>query len=154
MRRAYTELFCHLVWATWDRLPLIRPETEPRLYGAIVAKLRELGCRPIAVNGVPDHVHCLCQFPPTVAVSYLVQQVKGASSHLMTHEIVGKGEFKWRGSYGAFTLPGRRTHRPGLRSQSETTPPLRRRSLERVGGGLATRPFRRLAPLCGARPPL
>jgi putative transposase len=104
MRRPFTHLFCHLVWSTWDRLPLITPEVEPRLYGAIRCKLRELGCAPIAVGGVEDHVHVLCQFPPTVAIAYLVGQVKGASSHLMNHEVLGIDAFKWQGSYGAFTL--------------------------------------------------
>jgi len=66
--------------------------------------MRELGCTPIAVGGVADHLHCLCQFPPTLGISYLVQQIKGASSHLMTHAVLGKAEFKWQGSYGAFTL--------------------------------------------------
>ena len=104
MRRPYVHLFCHLVWGTWDRLPLIGCDAEPRLYGALQDKLRELDCMPIAVGGVEDHVHVLCQFPPTIAISYLVQQLKGGSSHLMTHEVLGRDEFKWQGGYGAFTL--------------------------------------------------
>lgn len=70
-------------------------------------KLRELGCRRIEVGGVEDHVHCLCQFPPTLSISYLVQQVKGSSSHLIAHELPGlsgQDRFRWQGSYGAFTL--------------------------------------------------
>jgi putative transposase len=38
-----------------------------------------------------------------VAVSYLVQQIKGASSHLLNHE-VAPDRFKWQGAYGAFTV--------------------------------------------------
>ena len=104
MRRAFTQLYCHLVWATWDRDPFIRPEWEARLYGAIDAKARELKCVPIAIGGAPDHVHVVVQFPPVVAISYLVQQVKGASSHLVSHEIAPRTEFKWGGGYGAFTI--------------------------------------------------
>jgi putative transposase len=103
MRRPFTELFCHLIWATWDRAPLITPDIEPRVHGAVRWKLEELGCRPIAINGMPDHMHVLCQFPPTVAISYLVQQIKGTSSHAMTHA-AGVADFKWQGAYGAFTL--------------------------------------------------
>lgn len=104
MRGPYTQLYCHLVWATWDRLPLIPEEVEPRLYSAIRSKVRELRGVPIAVGGVPDHVHLLCSFHPTVAISFLVQQVKGASSHLMTHEVPGMEGFKWQGAYGAFSV--------------------------------------------------
>jgi REP element-mobilizing transposase RayT len=104
MRKPFTQLYCHLVWATWDRQPLILPSVEPRLYGAIAAKVRELRGTPIAIGGVEDHVHLLCSFDPTVAVAYLVQQVKGSSSHLMNHEVLPGGDFKWQGAYGAFTV--------------------------------------------------
>src|SRR3954469_6709682 len=104
MRRPHSELHCHLVWATWDRLPLIRPEVEIRLFGAVRAKLEELGCSEVTVGGVADHIHVVCRFPPALAIAYLVQQVNGASSHMMTHEAGGPLEFKWQGGYGAFTL--------------------------------------------------
>jgi putative transposase len=104
LRRPYTQLFCHLVWATWDRMPMISEALEPRLYGAMCAKIRELGCSPIIIGGVEDHVHCLVRFTPTIAIATLVQQTKGASSHLMTHEVTGSADFKWQGGYGAFSL--------------------------------------------------
>jgi len=77
---------------------------EPRLYGAISAKVRALRGVPIAIGGIEDHVHLLCSFDPTTAISYLVQQVKGASSHMMTHTVLGPDSFKWQGAYGAFTV--------------------------------------------------
>jgi putative transposase len=33
-----------------------------------------------------------------------MKQVKGSSSHLVTHEIKPREFFKWQGSYGAFTV--------------------------------------------------
>ena len=104
MRKPFTQLYCHLVRGTWNRLPLVRPEMEPRLYTAIGDKALELQCVPVAIGGTEDHLHCLISFHPTVAISYLVQQIKGASSHLMTHELIGPENFKWQGAYGAFTL--------------------------------------------------
>jgi putative transposase len=41
---------------------------------------------------------------PTVAVATLAKDLKGSSSHLVTHEVAPGGFFKWQGSYGAFTL--------------------------------------------------
>jgi hypothetical protein len=32
MRAPFARLFVHLVWATWDRLPLITPDIQPRIY--------------------------------------------------------------------------------------------------------------------------
>ncbi len=106
MREPFTQLYVHLVWATWDRLPLVTPEVEKRLYGAILAKCRELRCPPIRIGGIQDHVHLLARLHSTVAVATLVKDVKGSSSHLMTHEITPGRYFKWQGTYGAFTLRG------------------------------------------------
>ena len=103
MRSPYTQLYLHLVWATWDRLPLLLPAVEQRVYLAIAAKCQELRCLPLALGGVEDHVHLLVRFPATLNVSTLVQGVKGASSHLVTHEITPGSFFKWQGAYGAFT---------------------------------------------------
>lgn len=103
-RRPHAELYCHLIWATWDRRAFITPNIEVRLYAAIRTKLESLTCSEISIGGMPDHVHVVCRFPPVLSVSQLVQQVKGASSHLATHELPGLEEFKWQGGYGAFTL--------------------------------------------------
>ncbi len=104
IRAPFTQLYVHLVWSTWDRLPLISPDIERRLYGAIIQKCRETKCVPIRIGGVSDHLHLLIRLHPTVAVSDLVKELKGSSSHLMTHQITTGDFFKWQGAYGAFSL--------------------------------------------------
>jgi putative transposase len=104
MREPFTQLYLHLVWATWDRLPLITPAMEARLYAAIAEKCREFKCIPLAIGGVADHVHLLVRLHTTVAVATLAKEVKGSTSHLITHEITPDLFFKWQGAYGAFTL--------------------------------------------------
>lgn len=104
MRAPYTQLYLHVIWATWDRLPLISDDIEDPLYAAIAAKCRELKCEPIAINGVEDHVHLLVRFHTTVSVANLVKEVKGSSSHLVTHVLQPGEFFKWQGAYRAFTI--------------------------------------------------
>ncbi len=104
MRRPYTQLYLHCVWATWDRLPLITSTVEARLYAYIVGKCRELECETLAIGGIADHIHLLVRVPPTLDVAKLMKEVKGASSHLMAHELAPGIFFKWQGAYGAFTL--------------------------------------------------
>ncbi len=104
MRAPYTQLYVHMVWATWDRLPLITEAIEPRLYAAIATKCRKLKCEPIAIGGIEDHVHLLTRLHTTIAIATLAKEVKGASSHLVTHEITPDDFFKWQGAYGAFTI--------------------------------------------------
>ena len=35
MRQPYTQLYLHLVWATWDRVPLIEPAVRQAVHGCI-----------------------------------------------------------------------------------------------------------------------
>lgn len=104
MREPYTQLYIHLVWSTWDRLPLITSEIEPRLYSAIAEKCRELKCVPLEIGGISDHTHVLVRFHTTVPIATLVKEIKGSSSHLVTHVIQPGEPFKWQGAYGAFTI--------------------------------------------------
>ncbi|MEA3441726.1 MAG: IS200/IS605 family transposase [Chloroflexota bacterium] len=104
MRAPYTQLYLHCVWATWDRLPLISPELEQPIYAAILSKVKKLKCVPIAIGGMSDHIHLLTRLHTTVAVADLMKEVKGSSSHLVTHQIEPGEFFKWQGAYGAFTI--------------------------------------------------
>ncbi|HEU0299009.1 MAG TPA: IS200/IS605 family transposase [Longimicrobium sp.] len=107
MRRPWTQLYVHLVWSTWKRAPLITPEIEPRIYSVLHHQASELGADVLAIGGMEDHVHVLARFTPTIALSTLVQRMKGASSHFVTHVLRAEQAFKWQGAYGAFALTKR-----------------------------------------------
>jgi REP element-mobilizing transposase RayT len=97
MRAPFVKMYIHLVWATWDRLPLITTPVRARLFGAITDVCCELRCPAIAIGGMPDHVHVVALLHPTVCASELVRRIKGSSSHLVTHEIKPESCFKWQG---------------------------------------------------------
>ena len=104
MRRNKLALYVHLVWATWDRLPLIKPEVERRLLRNIESEAQEPGCTVLAINCTEDHVHVLLAIPTTISIADLVKQLKGVSSHFANDELELEYQFKWQGSYGAFTV--------------------------------------------------
>jgi putative transposase len=104
MRRNKLALYLHLVWTTWDRLPLITPEIERRLHRNIESEALEMGCTVLALNGISDHVHLVVSFPTTVTIANLVKQVKGVSSHFVNETLRPDDQFKWQGGYGAFTV--------------------------------------------------
>jgi putative transposase len=104
VRRTHAAIFIHLVWGTWDRLPLLTDEFQRPVYRAIEAKCRELQAEVVAVGGVEDHVHLLIQLPATLSIADLMSHVKGATSHLMTHQLAPDRFFKWQGAYAAFSV--------------------------------------------------
>ena len=107
MRHPWTQLYLHLVWSTWKRAPLITPQLQPRIYAVLQHQASQLKADVIAIGGIEDHVHVLLRFPTNVATSTLVQRLKGASSHFVTHVLRSQEAFKWQGAYGAFTLTKR-----------------------------------------------
>jgi REP element-mobilizing transposase RayT len=99
----FWRLYYHLVWATKNREPLITPQLETRLYAYMVNKAAELGAYTYAINGGPEHTHMVVASPPDVALSRLVQEVKGASSHDLNQQNIGF-KFAWQRGYGALSL--------------------------------------------------
>lgn len=104
MRGNKLALYLHIVWSTWDRLPLITPEIEERIHRNVASEAQKTGCQVLALNGMPDHVHLLVKIPTTITIASLVKQVKGVSSHFVNDTINPPEKFKWQGSYGAFTV--------------------------------------------------
>jgi putative transposase len=99
----YWELYCHLVWATRDRAPLLSGARAIRVENAIRAACREQGAVVHAVGMMPEHVHLAVSVPPRLAVADLARLVKGSSSHLLNHETSGP-PFAWQAEYGAISF--------------------------------------------------
>lgn len=105
MRRSKIRVYVHVVWRTWDRLPLLTPQRQEQAYRVIGDKCEELGATIIAIGGVVDHAHLLVQIPATLTIAELVKQVKGSSGHLLSERAREAHQFfKWQGAYGAFSV--------------------------------------------------
>lgn len=100
MPNANTEVYLHCTWATWDRQPLITPDLEPRLYACIAARCREMQTHLLAIGGVTDHIHILIRLPATRTIAQVIGDIKGSTSHLLTHEMQ-RPDFRWQGAYHA-----------------------------------------------------
>lgn len=107
MRRAFVAVYLHLVWATWDRLPLLDAAIEREIHRAIEAKAKEMGVDVLAIGGVEDHVHLLVRLPATLTIADLAKGVKGASAHLVNHALRPGEFFQWQGSYAALSVSQR-----------------------------------------------
>jgi putative transposase len=103
MREPFHQLYYHLIWATWDRLPLLQGERGEAVYRCIQVECSELKVDVIAIGGVADHIHLLVRTPATVIIPNLAKQIKGSSSRLATH-LDANRFFKWQGGYMAYTV--------------------------------------------------
>ncbi|HEV2237760.1 MAG TPA: IS200/IS605 family transposase [Ktedonobacterales bacterium] len=107
MRHTRINVLVHLVWATWDRQPLLTEPVQRSIRDSLAATCAKVGVEMIACGGIEDHLHLLVRLPANVTLAMLVQRLKGASAHLMTHEINPSAFFKWQGGYGAFSVSPR-----------------------------------------------
>lgn len=75
MHRNQLSVFLHLVWATWDRRPLLHGDIERQVHRAISAKCEELEVKLVALGGVEDHLHLLVRLPSTLTIADLVKHL-------------------------------------------------------------------------------
>jgi putative transposase len=125
-------LHAHLVFVTKYRHPVftaIHPDRVEAIMGAVCA---DFGCELVEFNGKTEHVHLLVNLPPTVALSRLVNSLKGVSSRRLRQEFPDLARHYWRarrlwsGSYFAGSVGGARLN--VLRAYSSSSPTPRRDS--------------------------
>ncbi len=109
MRGSKVEVAVHLVWATYNRAPLLTGPVEEAVYALILREAKSLGCEVLAVGGMPDHIHAALVLPATISISDLVKRLKGSSSRMVTAEFGSQPFFKWQEGYAAFSFS--RSHR-------------------------------------------
>jgi putative transposase len=100
----YTALHYHLVFSTKHRERWLTPEVEKRVWSYLGGIAREHKAVPVRIGGFDDHVHLLLGLSPTVAISSLMQRVKGRSSVWMGETLPGFRGFAWQDGYAAFTV--------------------------------------------------
>ena len=100
----YWRLHYHLIWATFERQPIITPEREKMFYGVLYNKGEELELIIHAAGNIEDHVHIVASIPPKIAVADCVRHLKGASAYAINHLAGSDGQFKWQSGYGALSV--------------------------------------------------
>jgi len=126
-----TTLLVHVVWSTHRRAPWLDISFDPRLAELLARLAKRVGTETLAIGNAADHVHVVARHPPSVAVSDVVQKLKGASAHAMRAAVPHATGHLWQAGYwaesvGPFELPAvvayvrdQRAHHDGHREASE-----------------------------------
>ncbi|MCP9751959.1 IS200/IS605 family transposase [Ferruginibacter sp. HRS2-29] len=100
---AFTQINYQIVFSTKFRNPTITHGFDKELYYYITKVLKEKNCKPLGVNGMPDHLHILTGLHPSVCLADLVKDIKLSTSDMMK----GNPKFPlfdyWQSGYAAFT---------------------------------------------------
>ena len=105
-------LHAHLVFVTKYRHRVFADRHLERMEEIMRAVCADFECELVEVNGEANHVHLLVNFPPKVALSRLVNSLKGVSSRRMRQEFpelvrhYWRAQRLWSGSYFAGSVGG------------------------------------------------
>ena len=105
--RNYHQIFNHFVWRVKESEPLLTDDIRERVHQAIWEKCKELGCPPIAIGSIEDHIHLLVEMKPSISPAELIKSVKGSSSHYISQDLITDRPFHWQSSYGVFSISKR-----------------------------------------------
>jgi putative transposase len=85
----------HIVWCTKYRKPILRGDIAVRFRAIARQECSELKVEVLSGVVAKDHVHMLVSLPPQLAVSKLVQQLKGKSSYKLQREFKSLQKEYW-----------------------------------------------------------
>ncbi|MCK9879131.1 IS200/IS605 family transposase [Frankia sp. Ag45/Mut15] len=111
-RHCVFALHAHLVFVTKYRHRVFDDQHLTRLEEIMRMVCGDFEVELVEFNGERDHVHLLVNFPPKVALSRLVNSLKGVSSRRMRQEFPELAQHYWRanrlwsGSYFAGSVGG------------------------------------------------
>jgi len=104
MPQSLARIYLHLVFSTKGRAPVLREAVRESLHQYVATVLDNLGCHPLLLNSVEDHVHLLFDLARTMAVSTVVEDIKKSSSKWLKTQPGVVGDFAWQGGYGVFSV--------------------------------------------------
>lgn len=102
MANTYTQLYIQVVFSVQGRQSLIKQIWKNELYAYIGGIIANNKSKPLAINGMPDHIHIFFGYNPSVSLPHLVEEIK-TSSNKFIKEKYNTQIFNWQKGYGAFS---------------------------------------------------
>lgn len=89
-RSVVTALHVHLVFVTKYRRDVLDADMLTLCESTMREVCADFEARLVEFNGEDDHVHVLIEYPPKVAISRLVNSLKGVSARRLRYEFTGR----------------------------------------------------------------
>ncbi|OYD52389.1 IS200/IS605 family transposase [Thauera propionica] len=96
-RHCVFKMHAHLVFVAKYRRRVFDGPAIDTLRGIFAKVCADFEASLIEMDGEDDHVHLLVEYPPKVAVSNLVNSLKGVSSRLLRRERPDIQKHYWKG---------------------------------------------------------
>ena len=104
MSQSLSKLYVHAIFHIKSTCVVIRRQERASLYAYMTSILNDLGCVPIQINGVEDHVHLLCVMSKNISPAKMIADVKRHSSRWIKGLDFYYHSFEWQGGYAVFSV--------------------------------------------------
>ena len=100
----FHEIYLHFNWHTKNDVPLLTPTLEPLVHDFLHERCGKIrGVYFHSVGGTATHVHLAVNIEPSVGISDLVGELKGACSHEMNQQKRFKA-LEWQRGFGVVSF--------------------------------------------------
>ena len=143
MPQSLSAVYIHLVFSTKDRHPYLRDKgIRGDLHSFLGGASKQIGCAPILIGGVEDHVHFLARFGRTISQGDWVKELKRVSNGWVKERGREFSTFAWQSGYASFSvsqsnidqvkeyIAGQEEHHRKIGFQDELRALLRRHEVE------------------------
>lgn len=76
----------HIIWCPKYRRKVLVNGVDNRLKELLLEKAKSINVDIVEMEVMPDHVHLFVKTPPSLAVHFVVNQLKGYTSHQLRNE--------------------------------------------------------------------
>jgi putative transposase len=105
MPQSLSAVYIHLVFSTKDRHPFLRDKgMREELHSFLGGASKQIGCAPILIGGVEDHVHLLARFGRTITQGDWVKELKRVSNGWVKDHGDKYSKFGWQSGYASFSV--------------------------------------------------
>ena len=105
MPQSLSTVYLHLVFSTKGRRGFLRDKAlRDSLHAYLGGISKQLGCPPIRVGGVEDHVHILAGLGRTITQAEWVKELKRVSNLWVKEQAGDCAGFQWQGGYACFSV--------------------------------------------------
>ena len=105
MPQSFSAVYLHTIFSTKERRPYLQDlafRMTLHAYLGVISK--NLGCAPLCVGGVEDHVHILARLSRTITQADWIKELKRASSVWINAQPMQLEKFSWQSGYACFSV--------------------------------------------------
>ena len=101
---SYTKIWIHFIWSTKNRAPLLNKHLREELFAHIRSSADSKGIILDTIGGHVDRAHALLQLKAVQSPAFVMQNIKGESTHWVNSGRLSQGKFEWQDDYYALSV--------------------------------------------------